>query len=234
MMKKNKKQTKKKSKKHKHKWLRRIFRFAFIIAGLCIIVVVGCNMAVSNSAKGRLYDDVSQIPYRKVGVVLGTNPFLNSGNLNYYYDYRMKAAAKLYHEHKITYIVVSGDNRKKGYDEATEMLNSLVALGVPDSVICPDYAGRSTYESMVRAKEVFCLDSVTVISQPWHNKRAVFIAKHKGMDAIAFNAQDIMVRATYIKLHLRETLSRVKAVWDLFTNRKAILGDNGECKFADC
>lgn len=233
-MKKNKKQTKNKPKKHKHKWLRRIFRFAFIVACLGVIAIVGCNLAVSNSAKGRLYDDVSQIPYRKVAVVLGTNPVVSSGNTNCYYDYRMKAAAKLYYEHKISYIVVSGDNRRKEYDEATEMINSLVALGVPDSVICPDYAGRSTYESMVRAKEVFCLDSVTVISQPWHNKRAVFIARHKGMDAIAFNAQDVIVRATYIKLHLREALSRVKAVLDLITNRKAILGDNGECRFADC
>ena len=178
-----------------------------------------CNAIVKHSAKGHLYSNVQEIPYRQVGVLLGTSPTMANGNRNRYYDYRISAAASLYFASKISYILISGDNHRHGYNEPEEMRQSLIALGVPDSVITLDYAGFRTYDSMVRAHKVFGQRSFTVISQYWHNERAVYIARKKGMNAIAFNAQDVSYRRSYLKNHARESLAKVKVVWDVATNK---------------
>ena len=200
----------------------------WIMAGLLVglALVVFCNFLVKSKAKGRLYDDVDAIPYRRVGLVLGTSPYNAHGGDNLYYLNRMNAAAQLYAAHKIDYILVSGDNRKLEYNEPEYMRRSLIALGVPDSVIVLDYAGFRTFDSMVRAKKVFGQDSVTVISQAWHNERAVYIAQHHDLDAIGFNATDIQYRRSYLKNHTREILAKTKVVLDmLFNKQPKFLGD---------
>lgn len=203
-------------------WLKLIRRFIWVgLIGLAAAatVVGSCNAIVKHSAKGRLYSNVQEIPYRQVGVLLGTSPNIANGTPNRYYHHRIEAAANLYFAHKISYILISGDNHRHGYNEPEEMRQSLIALGLPDSVITLDYAGFRTYDSMVRAHKVFGQRSITVISQYWHNERAVFIAKQKGMDAIAFNAQDVSYRREYLKNHLREVFAKVKVVWDVATHK---------------
>ena len=138
----------------------------------------------------------------------------------------MEAVAKLYFANKISYIIVSGDNHKHEYNEPEYMRQALVALGIPDSVIYSDYAGFRTFDSMVRCKEVFGQDSVTVISQYWHNERALYIAQHAGLDAIAFNATDVHVKHSYLKNHTRELLAKVKVVLDVaFHKQPKFLGE---------
>ena len=195
----------------------------FAVAALLVLI---CNAKVKKSAEGRMYQDVSEVPYRRVGIVLGTTPVRPNGTPNLYYQYRMEAAADLYFANKISYIIVSGDNHKKDYNEPECMRRSLVALGVPDSVIYSDYAGFRTFDSMVRCKEVFGQDSVTVISQYWHNERALYIAQHAGLDAIAFNATDVQVKHAYLKNHIRELLAKVKVVLDVtFHKQPKFLGE---------
>ena len=205
----------------------RVILWSCVTCGLlCVIAILSCNIAVKHCSKGRMYSDVQQIPYRKVGLVLGTTPFTATGRVNCYYRNRMQAAAELYFAKKISYILVSGDNHVMTYNEPEEMRNSLVALGVPRSAIYLDYAGFRTYDSMVRGKKVFNLDSVTVISQKWHNERAIYIAERKGLDAIAYNAKDVKVRLSFFKNHAREALSKVKVVLDiLFHKKPKFLGD---------
>lgn len=211
----------------KHKsFLRSVLRWGLI----CVLVVVAlvgvCNAIVIHSAKGRTYDNVEDIPYHKVGVVLGTTPKLSNGNDNYYYKCRMRAAADLYFAGKISYIIVSGDNHIKEYNEPEYMRNSLVGLGVPDSVIYLDYAGFRTFDSMVRAKKVFGQDSITVISQHWHNQRAIYVARKQGMDVVGYDAKDAVVRKAYFKNHAREVLAKVKAVADVcFGKQPHFLGE---------
>ena len=173
-----------------------------------------------------MYQNVSEIPYRRVGLVLGTTPENAKGTPNIYYRKRMEATAQLYYAGKITYIIVSGDNHKREYNEPECMRQSLIALGVPDSVIYSDFAGFRTFDSMVRCKEVFGQDSVTVISQRWHNQRAVYIAQHKGLDAIAYNANDVNIKRYYVKNRTREMLAKVKVVLDLaFGKQPKFLGE---------
>ena len=200
------------------------------ILGIGIVamaMVVGvCNWKVNKCAEGRMYQNVSEIPYRRVGLVLGTTPENAKGTPNIYYRKRMEATAQLYHAGKITYIIVSGDNHKREYNEPECMRQSLIALGVPDSVIYSDFAGFRTFDSMVRCKEVFGQDSVTVISQRWHNQRAVYIAQHKGLDAIAYNANDVNIKRYYVKNRTREMLAKVKVVLDLvFGKQPKFLGE---------
>ena len=208
-----------KTKKNKS-FIRRLLCWGLICALVVMTVAAVCNVIVIQSAKGRTFDDVEKIPYRKVGVVLGTVPKLSNGNDNYYYKYRMQVAADLYFSGKISYIIVSGDNHIKEYNEPECMMNSLVALGVPDSVIYLDYAGFRTFDSMVRAKIVFGQDSITVISQHWHNQRAIYIAKKHGLDVVGFDAKDTVMRKAYFKNHAREILAKVKAVADVYFGKQ--------------
>ena len=203
-----------------YKPIRKIFRICFICVALCAIFVVCCNFTVKNSAKGKLYDKVSDIPSRKVGLLLGTSPYTAKGIVNQYYNNRIDAAAELYFANKISYILISGDNHRHGYNEPEEMRQSLIEKGVPDSVIYLDYAGLRTYDSMIRAKDVFGEDSITVISQHWHNERALYIAQHHQLEAIAFNAKEVYYRKAYLKNHTREAAAKVKAVLDVTTHKK--------------
>lgn len=214
-----------KVKKNKS-FFRLVIRWGLICAFAVLAIIGLCNLIVIQSAKGRIYDDVEKIPYNKVGLVLGTIPKLSNGNDNYYYKCRMQATADLYFAGKISYIIASGDNHIKDYNEPECMLNSLVALGVPDTVIYLDYAGFRTFDSMIRAKKVFMQDSVTVISQHWHNQRAIYVARKQGMDIIGFDAKDAIVRKAYIKNHIREMLAKVKAVVDVYFGKQPhFLGD---------
>ena len=204
----------------KRKRLRALALSFLICVFLGILVIVICNAIVKQSTKHLLYNDVQEIPCRKVGLVLGTSPLAKSGRENLYYRYRLQAVADLYFAGKISYILVSGDNHKKGYNEPEWMRDALVEMGIPSSVIYLDYAGFRTYDSMIRAKKVFDLSSVTVISQYWHNERAVYIANRTGLDAIAYNAKDLRTKRNYLKNHSRELLAKVKVVLDFVFHKK--------------
>ena len=200
---------------------------AFVLLLLvCVGVVAICNVVMKQQTRGRLYADVNDIPYRKVGLVLGTVPIVQD-HQNLYYRYRMDAAAELYFANKVSYLLLSGDNHISHYNEPESMRQSLIERGVPDSAIYLDCAGFRTFDSMVRAKKVFAQDSVTVVSQQWHNERAIYIAEHYGLDAIAFNAKDYTLgRRVYLKNHLREALAKVKVVLDLlFDKQPHFLGE---------
>lgn len=195
----------------------------YIFLALFVILTIGiifCNRAVIKTAEDKMYDDVSVIPYNRVGVLLGTSPKGRSGNPNVFYIRRVEACVALYQAGKIDRILVSGDNSRTTYDEPTCIKEDLIAAGVPDSVIYLDYAGFRTYDSMVRAKEVFGLSSFTIISQPFHNERALYIATRKGLDVIAFNASDVQLRRWQIRMTVREWLARTNAVLDIYTDKQ--------------
>ena len=200
--------------------MKRLFYFLLTLFAILTIGVICCNRAVVKTAKEKMYDDVSAIPYNRVGLLLGTSPKGRKGNPNPFYINRIKACVALYQAGKIERILVSGDNSRSTYDEPTCIKEDLVSAGIPDSMIYLDYAGFRTYDSMVRAKEVFGLTSFTIISQPFHNERALYIAARKGLDAIAFNAPDVQLRKWQIRMTVREWLARTKAVADNYLGKQ--------------
>jgi SanA protein len=192
---------------------------------LTLIAVLGAGWSIRSSAKGRIYSDVSLIPHRKVGVILGCSQRISDGRANLFFSYRIAAASQLFNARKVDYFIVSGDNHVVGYDESTDMKRALVAAGVPEQRIYCDFAGFRTLDSMVRAKTVFGQTEVTVISQEFHNQRAIYIARHQGMDAIGFNARPVDAFNSF-RTQLREQFARVKTVLDvnLLRTRPKFLG----------
>ena len=187
---------------------------------MSLIALVVLYNSVEKVAKEYVYGNTDEIPYNRVGLVLGTNPIGPSGGPNYYFIYRIDAAVRLYEAGKISYILVSGDNHSKEYDEPMCMKNALMERGIPESVIYLDYAGFRTLDSIIRAKEVFGQDSFTIISQKFHNERAVYLARHYGISATGFNAKDVRMAATNLKIAIaRESMARVKMYIDILLNK---------------
>lgn len=176
---------------------------------------------------GLIYENIDLIPHNKVALLLGTNPLNRQGRPNPYFTNRIDIAAKLYHAGKADYIIASGDNHTKEYDEPTAMRDSLIAHGVPDSRIILDYAGFRTLDSVVRAKEVFGCDSLTIISQRDHCERALYLAEANGINAVAITAATQAGRRVRARLAMRELLARDKMILDLwFGKRPHFLGES--------
>jgi len=203
------------------KYLKRLTRLTV----LAVIFAVVCNSIIIYSAQGKTFSKVSELPKNKVGLVLGASKFTNANRINLYYKSRLDAAVKLYKAGKINFILISGDNSRKDYDEPSDFKNDLIAKGIPEKKIVLDYAGFRTLDSIIRAKEVFGLTECTIISQKFHNERAVFLANRKGINAIAYNAKGIKGRYG-LKTNLREYLAKTKAVLDIvFSVQPKFLGD---------
>lgn len=199
---------------------------AIIIISIAIAFTIFANVKVENFARQRIYTDTDSIPHNKVALLLGTNPTNRLGRPNSYFVNRIHTTAALFKANKIDYIIASGDNHTRKYDEPTAMRDSLIRLGVPESRIILDYAGFRTLDSVVRAKEVFGCDSLTIISQADHNARALYLAKTNGIEAVAISAPLIAGRKTRIRLTLREWLARDKMMLDIwFGKRPHFLGE---------
>ncbi len=207
-----------------HKKLKRTIQITLVLLGLVLIFAITANLMVSNKSQFT-YNSVEDIPHNRVGLVLGTSKFLANGYENYYFKYRIEAAFELYQSGKIDFILVSGDNSRKEYDEPTMMRDDLIALGVPANKIFLDYAGFRTWDSVVRCKEIFGETKITIISQQFHNERAIFIAHCNDMEAVGYNAKDVNAYFGF-KTQMREKMARVKVVLDyLFGNEPKFLGE---------
>jgi SanA protein len=210
---------KKKNSKRGMKKLKVMLRrfWKLILGGIIVFttVILLSNFWVEKNAKGRTYSDVEDVPYNPTGLVLGTSKKVRGGNVNLFFQYRMQAAVDLFKAGKIKFIIVSGDNSLMEYNETRDMKKALVEMGIPEEKIVEDFAGFSTLDSVLRAKEVFGQDSITVISQEFHNERAVFIAKNHDIYALGFNAKNVPQRYGTVTL-TREYFARVKAMLDVY------------------
>jgi SanA protein len=181
---------------------------------LSVALIVVSNYEVEKSTTKFIYNDLTKIPANQVGMLLGTSRHLNNGQNNPFFYNRIKAASALYFSGKIRYILVSGDNRFFSYNEPREMRRELMRAGIPDTCIIMDFAGFRTLDSVVRAKKVFGLNKLTIISQEFHNERAIYIAHFYKMDAVAYNAIDPPGNFG-LQVQVREYLARAKMIIDL-------------------
>lgn len=183
--------------------------------------VVACNMAVTSNARGRVYSCVDSVPMRQVGLLLGTSPRSSlTGREGRFYAPRINAAVALYKAGKVRSLLISGsDSSAFGINEVQSMRQSLLARGVPDSVIALDGKGYRTMASVLRATQVYGLSDYVVISQRFHNERAIYQADHiRGLKAgrvIGFNAADPdgLLAA---RIYVREWFARVKLMLEVW------------------
>lgn len=192
-----------------------------IFAVLCIALMMICNHLVVNNAKGKAFSEIDSIRYNKVGLLLGTTPQARFDRItNYFFIYRIDAAEQLYKAGKIEKILISGDeNSLDGVNETECMRDSLVARGIPTNAIILDGKGYRTISSVINANKVYGLKSFTIISQKFHNERAIYQAEHLGLDVEniqAYNAKDPKSRRAYLTT-IREYFARVKMFMDLIT-----------------
>lgn len=221
---------------HTKKAIKRFFSkknilIACIFFLLCAIsVIVYCNKTVEDAIHNTTYSNINEIPYCQTALLLGTSPKLKNGKDNPYFSYRIEAAAQLYKAGKIKYIIISGDNSRQNYNEPEAMKQALIQQSVPGNIIYLDYAGFRTLDSVVRTKEIFGQDSITVISQQFHNERAIYLAQEYGIYAIGYNAQDVS-KYFGLKTQVREYLARVKMFMDVLINKQPhFLGEKIEIK----
>lgn len=181
-------------------------------------MVIGSNCWVEWSTDGDVFKDFRDLPGNQVGLVLGTSKHAKEGGKNRFFTYRVEAAVELFRAGKIQHILVSGDNHTKWYNEPSSMKKALLKQGIPAEKIHLDYAGFRTLDSVIRSKRIFGQDSITIISQGFHAKRAVFLAQKNGIKAVGYSAKDLSggwLQST----HLREYLARVRAVMDVITGK---------------
>ncbi len=193
--------------------LKRVIKGAIAMGFVTLVLILLGNIWIVLSTTSRNYYDIHTLPSNDVALVLGTSKAVHGGKENLFFKYRMEAAARLYREGKVKYLILSGNHDSVYYNEPADMRQALFKLGVPANVMILDFAGYRTYDSIVRCKKVFNQRRFTIVSQPTHNARALFLAQHLGIDAVAFAAQDVSPTS---KTYIREYLARPKAILDVY------------------
>lgn len=203
------------------RWLRLLAGLFLMAVLLFIGIVAYANFTAYWASRGRLFQDASDLPSTKVGLVFGTTDRVN-GRENLYFRYRIDAAVAVWNSGKLQTLIVSGDNDSPYYNEPEKMKQALVERGIPGERIVCDPKGLRTLDSVVRAKEIFGAHSIIVISQRFQNERAIYLAKANGIQAYGFNAQDVETQAG-LKTQFREIGARVKMWLDVnFLNTRPI------------
>lgn len=188
------------------------------------------QLLVRLAARGRTFDRVEDLPGREVGLVLGTGKYLKGGRVNRYYRFRLDAAETAFRAGKVERLLLSGSCTPAG-DEPEQMREDLVARGLPPECLILDRAGWRTLESVVGAGETFGLRQFTVISQPFHNERAIFLARSRGLDATDLNARDVTGRSG-LKVQGREGFARMRAVLDVLRQARLRAPAPARCRRA--
>lgn len=195
--------------------------------GISFLVVTGllatvlANAWVIGTTRTQVFRDAESLPNSDVAVVLGTSKRTISGEVNPWFEKRIQAAVELFQQGKVTHFVLSGHNPSRYYNEPRDMQKALTAAGVPASAIELDTAGSRTYESILRIRELHPKASVTIITQEFHGYRALFIANHLGVEAVAFAANNTTISRSFDIL-LREYFARIKAVGEVYLRQPAI------------
>jgi len=204
----------------KKKKIKKIIKWALLIAiVLPIILVIVANGIINQQSKKLVFGNIESIPENEVGLLLGTSKYVRSGRPNLYFENRITATEKLFKSGKIKKVVISGDNGRVSYNEPQDMKEELMKRGIPEEKIYLDYAGFRTLDSVYRMKEIFGQNKFTVISQKFHNERAIFIAKTLNLDVVGYNAKDVNAYNGF-KTKVREKFARVKVFIDLVIKKK--------------
>jgi SanA protein len=194
---------------------RRLFR---IVIGLCVVViavVAVANVIVLRQGRGEA-KSVRDVPHAQAALVLGAQ-VKPDGQPSAMLADRIAAAEDLYRAHKVDKLLLSGDHGQWSYDEVGTMRRKLLRDGVRPQDLFTDHAGFDTWDSAQRARRVFGVRSVIVVTQDFHMARALYAARQAGLYATGFSADRRRYGAVMARLRVREALARVKVVADSVT-----------------
>jgi SanA protein len=207
------------------KILRKLIGFGVVVSILAVAFVFSANAYIIAMA-GPIKSEPAALTATDVVLVLGTSHWSADGHPNRHFAGRMDATAELYHAGLVRHILASGANPEIYYNEPQRMLEALQQRGVPSEVITLDYAGRRTLDSIIRAREVFGQKAITIVSQPYHLYRALYLARAMGMSAQGYAASQPPLSERW-RIELREVMARVLAVLDVevLKTEAGVLGD---------
>jgi SanA protein len=187
-----------------------------LLAAVPLAVVTAANAAVLIDARGKTADSLDAVPQAQAALVLGAQ-VKPDGTPSAMLADRIAAAEELYRAGKVQKLLLSGDHGRREYDEVGTMRRALLARGVPAEDVFTDHAGFDTWDSAQRARRVFGVDSVIVVTQDFHMARALYSAHRAGLRATGYPADRRRYGRVLARLRLREALARVKVVADAVT-----------------
>jgi SanA protein len=195
---------------------------ALLLAAILAVGYVG-HCIGDAYADAYVADDVDTLPTVEAAIVLGTAPYGVRGQRYRTLSLRLEAALDLWSHGKAHYLIMSG-NRIDAlhYDEPTAMRAGMAALGVPPDFVYRDPGGFRTWESMIRARDIYGLRRVIIVSERDHLARALFIARHLGLEAWGYPSEG----ASYggVRGHIAGDLSLLRAYFDVVFDRTARVG----------
>jgi SanA protein len=194
--------------------------FVVAVVGLLtgVVLAVAVNIIVVVSSSAFISDDLDKMPSAEVGLILGAR-VLSDGRLSHMMQDRADAAVELYESGKVKKLIMSGDHGTKTYDEVNTVKKYLLEKGVRAEDLFLDHAGFDTYDSLYRARDIFGAHSVIVVTQKFHEPRAVFIGRSLGMDVHGYIA-DKREYQGILWNEFREIFSRTKAGVDVVVGAK--------------
>lgn len=197
---------------------RRLIGFAVLLVLLPVAVVAAANAIVLLGGNGDR-KNLRDVPHAQAALVLGAQVKAD-GQPSLMLADRIKTAEALYRAHKVDKLLLSGDHGQWRYDEVGTMRKAMLKDGIPPEDLFTDHAGFDTWDSAQRARKVFGVHSVIVVTQDFHMARALYAARHAGLDATGYSADRRTYGHVIARLKMRETLARVKAVADVVTGAK--------------
>ncbi len=202
-----------------------LFKLLLILAISGATILLIARLITAIHSVGRVYA-VEDVPNDKVAIVFGAGLWKDGSPTPVLRD-RVKTASELYFQGKVEKLLMSGDNRFADYDEPSAMKNYAIGLGVPEEAIVLDFAGRRTYDTCYRAKEIFGLESAILVTQEFHLSRALYICRALGVESTGVSAdQRYYLKRSRFFWNTRETLATITALWDVhFAHPLPVLGE---------
>ena len=185
----------------------------FVLAAIFCFIV---NVYMIRSTKEFVYSDIASLPQKYTVIIPGAKVYKTT--VSHVVRDRLEAAVNLVHNQKASRYLVSGDHGRKNYDEVNGIKNFMCEYyTVEENDIFLDHAGFSTYETMYRARDIFCVDDAVIVTQKTFAHRAVWIARKLGLNAVVYEAPEVLPYAKRTKMAWkeREALARVKAFLDV-------------------
>ncbi len=206
------------------KILKTTIRWAAILSLIAVMVLAVPRLVTAFFSSARIFS-ADQAPQKRVAIVFGAGLWRDGSPTPVLRD-RVATAAQLYFAGKVEKLLMSGDNSTANYNEPAAMQSYALGLGVPEDAIVLDYAGRRTYDTCYRAREIFGLQQAILVTQQFHLPRAIYLCNSLGIDAVGVRADLRQYRKRSLFFwNLRETPATLVALWEAHISRpEPILG----------
>lgn len=198
--------------------LKTLIRIILTAAFLGMAALILPRLITAVHALGRVYQ-VENAPTRRVAIVFGAGLWRDGSPTPVLRD-RVATAVELYFSGKVEKLLMSGDNSYVEYNEPQAMKDYAIELGVPEEDIVLDYAGRRTYDTCYRARDIFGVNSVILVTQRFHLPRALFLCNALGVQAVGVSADMRTYRQrSEFYWNLREVPATMVALWEVYVTR---------------